>query len=212
MNDKTGNNHLPEPLIDRYVEGDLSRAEAAAAQEHLAACSGCRRTVAEYRAFVSELNALPLPAVPSGFAARILDAVLLPPSEDVLVLRWLSKAYVGLSVALATVAATVLGTSGGPGPVAGTVASGFTRTVWDGVAAGRDVVLGSVHLMETAIDLIPMAKTAGSLARGLEATAFTVAGQYSVLLTVACVLATVVLLWAVSPARERGVPHVNLSL
>lgn len=212
MNEETRNIHLPEPLIDRYVEGDLNRAESAAAESHLAACSQCRRTVAEYRAFVSELNALPHPAVPPGFAARILDAVLLPPSEDVLVLRWLSKAYVGVSVALATVAATVLGTSGGPGPVAGTVASGFTRTLWDGFNAGREVVLGSFHIIETAVDLLPMAKAAGSLARGLETTAFTIAGQYSVFLTVACVLATLVLIWATSPARERGVPHVNLSL
>jgi hypothetical protein len=96
--------------------------------------------------------------------------------------------------------------------VAGTVATGFTRTLWDGVSAGRDVILSGVHLIETAIDLLPMARAAGSLARGLETTAFTIAAQYSILLTVTCVLAMLVLIWATSPARERGVPHVNLSL
>jgi hypothetical protein len=210
MNGESANPHLGESLIERYADGDLSLAEGREAEAHLSACSACRKRVDEYHALFGELAALPFPAVPAGFGVRILDAVR--PSEEAVLLRWVSQAYVVLAVVLAAVGAGVLGVSGGPGPVAGTVAGGFSRILGDGFVALRNVVVSAVDLLKAVLELMPVAGVAGPLARGLETTASAVATQYSVILILTCVLATLVLAWATSPARERGVPHVSLSL
>lgn len=204
--------HPAESLLDRYVEQDLSVSEASDIERHLGVCPVCTRTVSEYRAFFVELNRLPLPQVPAGFSARILQAVLPRPSENVLLIRWATKAYVGLAVALAAVAATVLGVSGGPGPVAGSVANGFTRVLSDGFSAFQTVVIYSVDLLTAFMELLPAAEAAGSLARGLETATWAVVSQYHLVLVLILAWAAFVLVWATSPARvrERGVPHVSL--
>jgi hypothetical protein len=68
-----------------------------------------------------------------------------------------------------------------------------------------------VDLTKTLTEFFPLAKVAGSLARGLETAALALAPHYMALLGLTLVLATLVLIWALSPARERGVPHVSFS-
>ena len=210
MRGKEPTPHLKESVLDRYVEMDLTVSERAHADTHLAACPSCRETVSEYRTFVAELNRLPVPTPPPGFAVRILDAVLPRPSEDALVLRFATKAYVVLSVLLATIGAGVLGTAG-PGPVAGTVSTGFTRILSEAISSLSNVVVGSVDLVKAMVELAPLARVMGSLAHGLETAALALSPQYLTVVFLTLLLATLVLVWALT-ARERGVPHVTLSV
>ena len=203
--------HPDERVLDHYADQAVSASEAREVETHLAACSSCRGVVDAYRGFFTELNRVPAPIPPAGFAARILDAVLPRPSEDALILKWATKAYVAMAVVLASVAAGITGVAG-PGPVSGAVATGFTRTVSEGLSAFQNVILGSIKGLTALLDLLPLAEATRTLARGLETSAFTLVGQYQLLVVLTLFLATLVLVWATSSVRERGVPHVSLSL
>jgi anti-sigma factor RsiW len=208
MSDREHNTHLRESVVDRYVELDLSGTERTEADTHLRDCPSCRTRVSEYRAFFEELGNLPVPEPPPGFAVRILDAVR--PSEEALLMRFATRAYAAVAVALAAIAAGVLGTAG-PGPVAGTAATGFSRILSDAVSSAQSLLGGSIDLLKAVFELAPVARVMGSLARGMETVALSLAPQYFVVTALTLLLATFVLVWATT-ARERGVPHVSLSL
>jgi anti-sigma factor RsiW len=210
MSEKERTPHLEESILDRYVEMDLTVSERSDADVHLETCSSCRKTVAEYRSFLAELNGLPVPTPPPGFAARVLEAVLPQPNENALLIRFATKAYVGLAVGLAAVAAGVLGTAG-PGPVAGTVASGFSRILGEALTSAQSLLVWFVDMIKAMVGLAPLARVMGSLAHGLETAAIALAPQYLTATALTLLLATLVLVWATT-ARERGVPHVSLSL
>jgi len=199
--------HLTDTLVDRYVEQDLSDFERIEADRHLEACSVCRDEVAGYRVLVHELAALPMPEPPPGFALRILDAVR--PSENALLLRFVSRAYAAAAVVVAAVASGILGTTG-PGPVAGAVASGFSRTITEGCSSLKTMLVASVDLLEAMLELAPLTRAAGSLVNGLETAALSLAPEVHALIAMTLLLAGLVLVWAMSAARERGVPHVSL--
>jgi hypothetical protein len=208
MSNREHNTHLRESVVDRYVELDLSGTERTEADTHLRDCPSCRTRVSEYRAFFEELGSLPVPEPPPGFAVRILDAVR--PSEEALLMRFATRAYAAVAVALAAIAAGVLGTAG-PGPVAGTAATGFSRILSDAVSSAQSLLGGSIDLLKAVFELAPVARVMGSLARGMETAALSLAPQYFIVTALTLLLATFVLVWATT-ARERGVPHVSLSL
>ena len=203
--------HPEENVLDQYADQALSVSESREVETHLSVCPSCRGVVADYRGFFTELNRVPAPIPPAGFAVRILDAVLPRPSEDALIIKWATNAYIVLSVVLASVAAGITGVAG-PGPVSGAVATGLTRTVSEGLTAFEHVIMGSIKVLTALLDLLPLAGATRTLARGLETSASIFVEQYQVLVVLTLLLATLVLAWATSSVRERGVPHVSLSL
>jgi anti-sigma factor RsiW len=209
--------HPTEDLLDRFAEGDFAPEEATALGSHVAACADCRRKVEEYRAFFGTLSRLPVPEVPPGFAVRILDAVLpktksFPKSaEDKAVVRLVTRLYATVAVALSTVAAVMLGMSG-PGPVTWAFAHGFSRSVEGTAAWTRNAAVAGVDLVLAFLELAPLAGVARSVLRSFETAALALAPFQLAFLLLTLSLATLVLIWAMSPARERGVPHVSLTL
>jgi hypothetical protein len=203
--------HLPESLLERFATGDVAAADRDRVAGHIDDCAACRRTVRVYRALTAELASLPMPVVPAGFDVRILDAVLPRPGEDAILLRVATRAYLALAVALSAVAAAILGVNG-PTPVTRYVTFGFSRAVEGYVTSIRDFVLGAVDVGVAFLDLIPLASAMGSLVRSLETVAFSLSPVYQLALALTLLLATLVLVWAATPVRERGVPHVSLSL
>jgi len=209
--------HPTENLLDRFADGDLAPGEESSVASHVAACAACRRTVGEYRAFFGALGRLPVPEVPAGFAVRILDAVLpkstkLPtPTPEKAVVRLATRFYAGVAVALSAVAAVVLGMSG-PGPVTWAFAEGLSRSVEGIFAWTRSAAVGGVDLVLAILELAPLAGVARSVLRSFETAALALAPHQLAFLLLTLSLATMVLIWAMSPARERGVPHVSLTL
>jgi hypothetical protein len=76
----------------------------------------------------------------------------------------------------------------------------------------RSAIVGGVDLVLAILELAPLAEAAHALLRGFETAALSLAPQQLAILLLMLSLATLVLIWAMSPARERGVPHVSLSL
>lgn len=217
MNDLDPRTHPTEDLLDRFAEGDLAPEEATALRSHVAACADCLRTVEEYRAFFGTLGKLPVPEVPPGFAVRILDAVLpktmsLPsPAEGRAVVRLVTRLYATVAVVLSTAAAVVLGMSG-PGPVTWAFAQGFSRSVEGAAEWTRNAAFTGVDMVLAILELVPLAGVARSVLRSFETAALALAPFQLAILLLTLSLATLVLIWAMSPARERGVPHVSLTL
>lgn len=200
--------HLSERVLDAYGDDSLASGERAPVQAHLDVCPECRLRAGEYRALFRDLAELPRPEPPLNFTHRILDAVR--PSESRLLIRFATRAYVASSVVLAAVAAIMMGVNG-PGPVAGAVTSGFTRTILDGLTGLLHGALAAVDLLRAGLDLLPIARVLGSLVRGLETAALSLGPQVHLIIAMTLILAMLVLIWATSPAREkRGVPHVSL--
>jgi hypothetical protein len=211
MQGKRPETHLPESLLERFATGDVDARERDRVAAHVDACRACRRTARAYAALAADLRALPMPEVPAGFAVRILDAVLPPVNEDALLLRIFTRAYVALAVVLSAIGAAALGVSG-PVPLTGLLSTGFSRALGGYVTSLRDVVIGTVDVTTAFLELAPLASAFRSLARGLETAAFALSPAYQLGLALTLLLATLVLVWAASPVRERGVPHVSLSL
>lgn len=201
--------HLNPGELDRYLDQDLVGDECVRAEAHLDACSACRREISVYSAFLGQLDSMPLPEVPAGFDVRILDAVLPRPSESEAVLRLAGRAYAAIAVVLAAVAATLLGTFGSS-PVTGSLAPGITRVVSDSVDGFDTFVTGSINLFKAMGELLPLASALQATAHGIETAVFAMAPSMAVPLLMTLVLAALVLVWASTPARERGVPHVSL--
>jgi len=59
-----------EEELSAHVDSRLSAAESARLERHLASCEACRRRLAELRAVVEGLRALPLVPAPRSFALR----------------------------------------------------------------------------------------------------------------------------------------------
>jgi anti-sigma factor RsiW len=209
--------HPTLDLLDRFAEGDFVPGETAALGAHVAACADCRRKVEEYRAFFGALGRLPVPDLPPGFAVRILDAILpktkpLPePKVDRAVVRLVTRLYATVAVVLSTVAAVVLGMSG-PGPVTWAFAQGFSRSVEGTAEWTRNAAVAGVDLVLAFLELVPLAGVARSVLRSFETAALALAPFQLAILLLTLSLATLVLICAMSPARERGVPHVSLTL
>ncbi len=211
MNGMDERAHLAATVVERFADGDLPAPERILAERHLGACPRCRREVDSYRALFADLDRLEAAAPPFGFDLRILQAVFPRPSENAVLLRLATRAYAVLAVILAAVAGGVLLVAG-PAP--------FENAVAGGIAKGVNGILNLFHLAGVAvgsvfkfvIDLLSLADAARALARGLEAAAVSLAPQVVFLVFLTVTLAALVLVWALKPVRERGVPHVSLSL
>ncbi len=211
MNHDIHETHLPPRILERYVDGDLAAGPLARAESHLAACAACRRETGRFRALFADLDRLPIPEPPLGFDVRILNAVIRRPSEEAILLRLAGRAYAVLAAVLFALAAGIFLVEG-PAPFENAFASAVASGVNRGIEAVRFIGVSFLDLMKTALHLITLADAAGALGRGLEAAATSLAPQVVLLTVLTLSLATLVLVWALSPARERGVPHVSLSL
>jgi len=203
--------HLPERLIDRYVDEDLDRTESARIETHLGACEACRLKVDEYRSFFTALKALPAPLLPSGFAVRILDAVLPARVKERKLVRVVTRAYAGVAVALSIVAAVALGMVG-PGPSTALLAEGWSRSLGDSMALLRGTIMGGVDLVLAFLKLAPLANIGKLFIRVLETVTLSLPAHHLALVLLSVSLAVLVLAWAMASARERGVPHASLCL
>jgi len=92
---------LSAEKIYRYLDGDLSAAEGAALEAHLAVCSECRTAVEARRRIGEAAACLPAFDVPADFAARVrekIESVPAPAPESARanVLRWFGAAVAGV--------------------------------------------------------------------------------------------------------------------
>ncbi len=211
MHDGDSIAHLSPEVRDRYLDEELAASERERVRSHLAGCARCRREVAVYRSLLDRLDRLPVPEPPPGFDVRILDAVLPRPSEAAVLMRLATRVYAVLTLLLAGSVAGVLAVWGAA-PFEDLLATGIAGGVSGVLGFLRVVGVGFVDLMKTVGDLIPLADAAGALVRGLETAASSLAPQVVLLTVLTLSLATLVLVWALAPARERGVPHVSLTL
>ena len=60
--------------LSAYLDGELLQADAAAVYQHLGGCTRCAAELAELKALAGALEGLEEEAVPSGFAARVVEA------------------------------------------------------------------------------------------------------------------------------------------
>jgi anti-sigma factor RsiW len=65
--------------FSEYLDGELTNAERATVEAHLAQCAECRRELEAWRRMVGAVGELPAEPAPAGFAAR--SAVILTPAE-----------------------------------------------------------------------------------------------------------------------------------
>lgn len=75
----TAPDHLsaaPGGLLMRWLDGEVSPAERARAESHVAACSPCARELRAYRAVFRGVAHLPTRRAPLGLSARITQAAL----------------------------------------------------------------------------------------------------------------------------------------
>jgi anti-sigma factor RsiW len=102
---------LTENRLSDYLDGTLSRGEAAAFSAHAATCADCTKLVAAVGGLVTRMQKLEPVAEPSTLAVRIINATSGPRKESA---RWNWFAWVpGLLqprflMGLGTVAATIL--------------------------------------------------------------------------------------------------------
>ncbi len=206
------NAHPDRRVLDRYLDGELPASEREVVDTHLQACPRCRRELRAVACLMAELDRLPLPELPIGFNMRVLDAVLPPRREDALLIRFATRAYAALAAILGVILLGVLAVAG-PDPIRG-FASGVVAQWVNGVLGAFGALGGgTVNLLRAIDDLVPLADTLAAILRGLETVATaTLAPQVLLVTVLTLTLATLVLVWALSPARERGVSHVSLSL
>ncbi len=206
-------NHPTQDMLERWLDDDIGEADRVEVDAHLSTCAACRREVESYRALFAELDRIPSPEPPVGFDVRVLDAVLPKKvSEIAAVLRLMSGAYAAMAVMVSVVASAIV-------LVAGTertnAAFGFIvdRIV---VRAGNVIEsfsVGAIDLLKAAGDLLSAMGPAQTLLRGLETAATAALGtQIAYVFALTLTLAALILVRALSSARERGVPHASLSL
>jgi anti-sigma factor RsiW len=67
--------HLPDELLQRYVDGLLSSEELTQAEAHLRECADCTALATEYREIFGGLAALPQPPPPPRFTEAVMAKV-----------------------------------------------------------------------------------------------------------------------------------------
>ncbi len=110
-----------EALLERYLDGELTKGQVVAVDTHLDACASCGDAYGALHAYSHEVQAglrqFPVAMVPPDFDARVLDAVLARSSrsgslfdwlDGMLVRPWCKMALTGL-LGVVSGAALVLG-------------------------------------------------------------------------------------------------------
>jgi hypothetical protein len=203
--------HLGPRDLERFLDGDVGGPDRRNAESHLAACGACARERRRHEALRMDLARLPLPEPPAFLDARILAAVLPAPSERAVLLRLAARAY-GVTAALVAAAGAYAFLVFGPEALLRLLYAGVTRGlvgVFDVLKTGVSAILG---LARAAGRVLPVTDALGDTLNGLETAALALSPQVMLLVVLTMALATLVLVWAVTQPRERGVPHVCLSL
>ncbi len=203
--------HLDDEALSRYLEGDLSLPESGPLDAHLSECVACRRELSMHRVFLRELDQLEAPEPPPGFDAAVLAAVLPRPNESLVLVRAATRLYGGIAALAAALVLAVL-TQTGPAPAERVLASGIATVVGGTLGFLRSAGSGFVDLVKAGGELVPLATTIRSFFNGLETAASALAPQVFLVALLVSTLAVLVLVWASSQARPRGVPHVSLTL
>ena len=63
------------PLVERYVDGQLSQELSTSIRAHEGGCARCARRIRSARLLARTLAAEPEPRAPAGFEGRVMDAV-----------------------------------------------------------------------------------------------------------------------------------------
>src|SRR6187397_1206542 len=71
--------HESEDVLSALLDGELTKAEAIGAAEHLAVCEGCRRTFAGLKSARQFVKTAPHRSMPAGLAAELQRRVDAPP-------------------------------------------------------------------------------------------------------------------------------------
>ncbi|HEU4382471.1 MAG TPA: anti-sigma factor [Anaeromyxobacteraceae bacterium] len=100
--------HLDDERAQLLVEGLLPAPEAALAEGHLAACSGCRTLVESHRALAAALSGLAAPEPPPGFTAGVLARV----ERRERLAAWERRLGVGILAAAAAAAGAIFASAG----------------------------------------------------------------------------------------------------
>jgi anti-sigma factor RsiW len=79
----TMHHHRAEKLLSAYLDGELSRDEARAVQEHLLDCAACRETYESLRTAKEALGQLPAAEPPAEFWRSIREPRVQPSSPPV---------------------------------------------------------------------------------------------------------------------------------
>jgi anti-sigma factor RsiW len=202
--------HPDHRILERYLDEELPASERELVESHLHACTGCRRELRAYQVFLGELDRMPLPEPPAGFDVRILDAVL-PRREDASLIHLATRAYGILAGILGAIVLGVLAVSG-PEPIRWVATGAVVQGVSGVLGVFGALGAGTVNLLRAIDDLVPLADAVAAVFRSLETVATaTLAPQVLLVTVLTLLLATLVLVWAMSSARERGVPHASLS-
>ena len=103
---------LTESRLSDYLDGALTREEAAAFSAHAATCADCAKLVAAVSGLVTQMHGIEPVAVPSTLATRIINATSGPRKETSSWKNWFAWAPALLHprflMGVGTVAATVL--------------------------------------------------------------------------------------------------------
>src|SRR3984957_4805469 len=103
---------LTESRLSDYLDGTLTREEAAAFSAHAATCADCAKLVAAVSGLVTQMRGIEPVAVPSTLATRIINATSGPRKEAASWKSWFAWAPALLHprflMGVGTVAATIL--------------------------------------------------------------------------------------------------------
>ena len=103
---------LTESRLSDYLDGTLTREEAAAFSAHAATCADCAKLVAAVSGLVTQMHGIDPVAVPSTLATRIINATSGPRKETSSWKNWFAWAPALLHprflMGVGTVAATIL--------------------------------------------------------------------------------------------------------
>lgn len=112
----TFSGHLTEAQAQRLLDGVLLPAEATEAEAHAAECAECQALIASFAALSDALGGLAVPDLPADFTAGVLDEIDARERAVVRERRLAWTLCLAGVLAIAGVAAWLLGTSGW-GPV-----------------------------------------------------------------------------------------------
>lgn len=150
-----------ELLLDRYVEGTLSRRDMAAISKHLQTCDDCRALLEELKVVDGLLFTTQSLDLPPNFTfavmseARTLPAPKAPPSRVWSFLAlYLASAWVLFVIALATTGTSVRTVADVVGTSGGRISNALTMLFSSAHAAGNSTVLFAFGTLALALDAV----------------------------------------------------------
>src|SRR5437868_6308974 len=152
---------FPDELLSAFLDGELSPAERAQVEKHLATSEADRLLLAELQSLRTEMAALPPAAMSPDFADRVVRAAvaeaekhnpaaaaasLPPPAASRSSRRWLVRAAVASAAALAACILLVLSSwRRGNSPSPGEIAKIDSGTATEQIVAASDQFLKALY-------------------------------------------------------------------